>query len=143
MYTTAHLAAGLIIGKLTGDYPTAIISSVAIDLDHLVPYAREGALGSVKKFLARTKSVHGSGRSYLHSFIAWGVITGILCIFSLKIGLVFGLGYLGHFLLDAVDNSDFYPLFPLKKWNTKGFIGYYSRAELIFTIVLFAIFFLI
>lgn len=143
MYSTAHLAAGLIIGKLTGDYPTAIISSVAIDLDHLIPYAKQGALGSFKKFMTQTKAVHGSGRSYLHSFIALGLISLVLLFINLKVGLVFALGYLGHFLLDALDTSDFYPLFPLKKWNTKGFIGYYSRAELFFTILLFLVFFLI
>jgi len=143
MYSTAHLAAGLIIGKVTGDYPTAIISSVAIDLDHLVPFAKEGALKNLKHFWSKTKSAHDSSRSYLHSFFAWALITGTICLFNMPVGLVFGLGYLGHFLLDAIDNSEFYPFYPIKKWDTKGFIGYYSKAELIFTVILFAIFFII
>lgn len=143
MYSTAHLAAGLIIGKLTGDYPTAIISAVAIDLDHLIPYAQKNILFSLKKILHSAKSTHDSARSYLHSFIIFPLLTGLVMLFNFKVGLVFGLGYLSHFLLDAIDDDDFYPLFPWKKFNTKGFIGYYSRAELIFTIILFGVYFLI
>lgn len=143
MYSTAHLAAGLIIGKLTGDYPTAIISAVAIDLDHLVPYAQKNIIFNIKKILNSTKSTHDSARSYLHSFIALPILVLIISLFNFKTGLIFGLGYLSHFLLDALDDDDFYPLFPWKKFNTRGFIGYYSKAEFVFTLILFAIYFII
>ncbi|PIT94428.1 hypothetical protein COT98_03800 [Candidatus Falkowbacteria bacterium CG10_big_fil_rev_8_21_14_0_10_39_9] len=143
MYSTAHLAAGLIIGKLTGDYPTAIISAVAIDLDHLIPYTQKNILFNLKKILRSAKSTHDSARSYLHSFIVFPLLTGLVMLFNFKVGLVFGLGYLSHFLLDAIDDDDFYPFFPWRNFNTKGFIGYYSRAEFIFTIILFGVYFLI
>ncbi len=143
MYSTAHLAAGLIIGKLTGDYPTAIIGAVAIDLDHLIPYVQKDIIFNLKKILHSAKSTHDSARSYLHSFIAFPILTGLVMLFSFKTGLIFGLGYLSHFLLDAIDDDDFYPLFPWKKFNTRGFIGYYSRAEFVFTIILFGVYFLI
>jgi membrane-bound metal-dependent hydrolase YbcI (DUF457 family) len=143
MYSTAHLAAGLIIGKLTGDYPTAIISAVAVDLDHLVPYVQKNIIFDIKKIWHSAKSTHDSARSYLHSFIAFFILTGLIAWFNLKVGLVFGLGYLSHFLLDAIDDDDFYPLFPWKKFNTRGFIGYYSKAEFVFTIILFGVYFII
>lgn len=143
MYTTAHLAAGLIIGKITGDYPTALISSMAIDVDHLIPYAQQGILFKPKKFWRTTKDPKAGGRSFLHSFWAYAIIVVVICLFNLQVGLVFSLGYLGHFLLDFLDSSDFYPLYPLKKWDIKGFIGYFSKAELIFTLVLFAVYFLL
>ncbi|MFA4942733.1 MAG: metal-dependent hydrolase [Patescibacteria group bacterium] len=143
MYSTAHLAAGLIIGKLTGDYPTAIIGAVAIDLDHLIPHVKNKIIFNLKKMLEVAKSTHESSRSYLHSFLALIVLTGVIAWFNLKVGMVFCLGYLSHFLLDAIDDDDFYPLFPYLKFNTRGFIGYYSKAEFIFTIILFGIYFVI
>ncbi len=143
MYSTAHLAAGLIVGKLTGDYPTAIISAVAIDLDHLIPHVKNKIIFNVKEMLRVAKSTHESSRSYLHNFIALIVLTVVVCLFNLRTGLVFGLGYLSHFLLDAIDDDDFYPLFPWKKFNTRGFIGYYSKAEFVFTIILFGVYFVI
>jgi len=143
MYSTAHLAAGLIIGKLTGDYPTAIISAVAIDIDHLVPYVKKRIIFDFKKMWHSAKSTHDSARSFLHSFISLPILTGLVMLFSFKAGIVFGLGYLSHFLLDALDDDDFYPLFPWKKFNTRGFIGYYSKAEFIFTVILFIVYFLI
>ncbi len=143
MYSTAHLAAGLIIGKLTGDYPTAIISAVAIDLDHLIPHAKSRLIFKPLKMLQAAKMTHESHRSYLHSFIAYAVIVAILAIFSWKIALVFSLGMLSHFFLDAIDDDDFYPLFPWKNFNTRGFIGYYSTTEFIFTFFLYIIYFII
>lgn len=143
MYSTAHLAAGLIIGKLTGDYPTAILGAVAIDLDHLIPHIKNRIIFNVKAMLKVAKSTHESSRSYLHSFIAFPLIVGLIALFSSKIALVFGLGYLSHFLLDIIDSDDFYPFFPWKKFNIQGFIGYYSKAEFLFTIILFLVYFII
>jgi len=143
MYSTAHLAMGLIIGKVTGDYPTAVISSVAIDIDHLIPFAKQKIIFNFKKMLKAAKTPHDSSRSYLHSFFAFGLLTGVICLINLPVGLVFGLGYLGHFLLDALDKDDLYPFFPIKRFNIHGFIGYYSKAELIFTVLLFLFYFII
>lgn len=143
MYSTAHLAAGLIIGKLTGDYPTAIIGAVAIDLDHLIPHVKNKIIFNVKEMLKVAKSTHESSRSYFHSFFALPILVGLVALFSVKVALVFALGYLSHFLLDAIDDDDFYPLFPWLKFNTRGFIGYYSKVELVFTVILFIVYFLI
>jgi membrane-bound metal-dependent hydrolase YbcI (DUF457 family) len=143
MYSTAHLAAGLIIGKLTGDYPTAIIGAVAIDLDHLIPHIKNKIIFNIKEILRVSRNTHESSRSYLHSFIAFFALTGLVMAFNLRVGLVFGLGYLSHFLLDAIDDDDFYPLFPWKKFNTRGFIGYYSRSEFVFTLILLGVYFII
>jgi membrane-bound metal-dependent hydrolase YbcI (DUF457 family) len=142
MYSTAHLAMGLILGRLTGDYPTAIISSVAIDVDHLLPYLKEGSLFKIKKIWQGAKKSDDSRRNYLHSFYALPIISGLICLFSWHVGLVFALGYLFHFALDILDDSDFWPFYPSKKWNIRGFIGYYSGAEFMLAGFLYLVFFL-
>jgi membrane-bound metal-dependent hydrolase YbcI (DUF457 family) len=141
MLSSAHLALGLIIGKLTGDYPTAIISSTAIDLDHIWPQAKNKAFSSFKNFWQATTDEGDTSRTFFHNFFFLFFVAGIIALFSWITALIFALGCLGHFLLDALDNSDFYPLWPIKKWNTKGFIGYYSKFEFWLTIGLYLIFF--
>ena len=134
---------GLIIGKLTGDYPSAIIGATAIDLDHLIPFARQKIIFNFKKIWQVTKMSQTSSRGVFHNFFAWVILTGLITLINVPIGLVFGLGYLSHFLLDAIDQDDFYPFYPFKKFNTHGFIAYYSRNEFIFTLLLLVIFFII
>ena len=144
MYTTTHLALGLIIGKLTGDYPAAILGSLIIDIDHLIPAAKEGRLFNVKELWKRSRVPEGGGRSYFHGIIPWALISVVICLIDLRFGLVFTLAYLGHLIFDALDNSDFWPLYPFnRKINIKGFVPYYSRQELIFSIMLFLAYFMI
>lgn len=134
---------GLIIGKVTGDYPTAIISSTAIDIDHLIPYVKNKIIFDFKAIMKTAHRADDTSRSILHSFFALVILSGLVAIFNFRTGLIFALGYLSHFLLDALDDSDFYPFFPIKKFNTKGFIGYFSKLELIFTLGLFLIWFIL
>jgi len=142
MYGTTHLALGLIIGKLSGNYPAAILGSVIIDIDHFIPFIEKKKNFKLMKFWRdMQKSGPGdSSRSYLHSFFAWAFFSLIICWIDLNFGLIFSLAYLGHFLLDAIDDSDFYPFYPIKKFNIKGFIPYFSRKELFFSLVLFFLF---
>ena len=146
MYSSAHLAMGLIIGKITGDYPTAIISSLTIDLDHLIPFARQKAISSFKDFWKATKTSgqpDDTSRNIFHSVFIMGALSLVIAAFNRSVGGVFALGCLGHFLLDACDKDNFYPFYPWKQVNIHGFIKYYSRAELFFTLGLFLIYFLI
>jgi membrane-bound metal-dependent hydrolase YbcI (DUF457 family) len=63
-----------------------------------------------------------------------------LYFFDPRFALIFAIAYLGHFLLDALDNSDFMPFYPFGKFNIKGFIPYFSKQELVFSLILFLIF---
>jgi hypothetical protein len=74
--------------------------------------------------------------------IALIIISGIVFLIDSRIGLIFGLAYLSHLVIDGLDGSDFYPLYPLK-WNFKGPIKYMSIAELVFTLALLVVFILI
>lgn len=143
MYSTTHLALGLIIGKISGDYPAALIGSLAIDIDHLIPAIKQKVSLNFKKFWNKTKDYKDSSRSYLHSIFSWIILSLIIFLIDSRFGLVFSIAYLGHFILDALDNSHFYPFFPIKKFNIKGFIPYYSIKELVFSLALFLIFLLI
>jgi len=139
MYSTAHLAMGLIIGKISGDYPTAIISSTAIDIDHLIPYVKNKIIFNFKEIWKTANSSEDTSRSILHSFFALVILSSVIFLFNVHVGIVFTIGYLSHFLLDALDDSEFYPFFPIKKFNTKGFIGYRSKMELMITASFFLI----
>jgi len=136
MYSTAHVAAGLIIGKLTGDYATAIIGATAADFDHLIPFVKSKVLFSFKKMWHATTKSEDSSRNHLHSIYAWVLISAIIMVFNFRTGWIFAAAYLSHFLLDLLDDSDFFPFFPSKKVNIKGFIGYFSRKEFVFTVAL-------
>jgi membrane-bound metal-dependent hydrolase YbcI (DUF457 family) len=141
MYSTAHLAVGLIIGKITGNYPMAIVGSLAIDIDHLIPHAQKGQLFNIRKIFNEAHSSSNANRSYLHSVFALLLIPLIVAIFSWPAALVLFLGYLGHFVLDLLDTSGFWPFFPFKKIELHGFLGYLSLWELVITVLLFGVYF--
>ena len=142
MYATTHLAMGLVIGRLTGDYQAALLGSLIIDIDHLVPAIKENRLFNFKEFWRRSKSSSDSARSFLHGLLPFIVISAIITFFDWRFGLIFAVAYLGHLVLDALDDSPFFPLYPNKKINIKGFIPYYSTEELIFSIALFSAYFM-
>jgi membrane-bound metal-dependent hydrolase YbcI (DUF457 family) len=140
MYATTHLALGLIIGKISGDYSAALIGSLAIDIDHMFPAFQEKRLFNIKKYWEKSKDYKDSGRSYFHGIFALIFFSVILYFFDPRFALIFAIAYLGHFLLDALDNSDFMPFYPFGKFNIKGFIPYFSKQELVFSLILFLIF---
>ena len=144
MFILAHLAAGLIIGKISGNYPASLIGAIAIDLDHLAPYIRHKVLFNPKKFwkiITNPKDPYGNQRNFLHSLIAWISISSIFIIINFNVGIIFSLGYLSHLLLYLMDSSDFYPFYPFKL-NIRGPIKYFSKFEFLFTAALFIVFFI-
>jgi membrane-bound metal-dependent hydrolase YbcI (DUF457 family) len=147
MYGTTHLALALIIGKVSGDYSAALLGSLVIDIDHFMPFIEKRKKFKLKEFwqdMQESKNSYGEiSRSYLHSFFSWALLSLIICLINLRFGLIFSLAYLGHFLLDAIDDSDFYPFYPIEKFNIKGFIPYFSKKELFFSLILFFLFIII
>ena len=145
MFLSAHIVAGLIIGKVTNNYPLAIASSILIDLDHLIPYIKHGVVLDLKKFwktIINPIDLYGKSRNCTHSLFTWAVTSGIIFLIDINAGIIVSVSYLGHLLLDALDNSDLNPFYPLK-YNVIGPIGYFSSSEVIFTLLLFIVFLII
>ncbi|MEK7583572.1 MAG: metal-dependent hydrolase [Patescibacteria group bacterium] len=141
-----HIIAGLIVGKLTGQYGVAIAGALLIDVDHLYVYAREGLL-TKPKLLWRT-TLHEDDpyqglRSFFHSIWSFGVISLIAYIFFPALAVSFIAGYANHLLLDGLDASDFWPFRPLSNWNLRGPIKYRSYSELALFLGLAMIFILL
>lgn len=146
MTLPTHIMMGLIIGKTTGNYSVAILSSILVDLDHLQYYVSHGLILKPRKLwkaLTDQKDPWGDQRGIFHNVIFFGIVAILLVVLGGTIGKIIVLGYLGHLLLDSLDNSDYYPLYPNKKINLKGFINYGTWQELLFFIVLLVVFFVI
>ncbi len=146
MTIPTHTLVGLIIGKLSGDYATALAGSLLIDVDHLVSYFRHGILFHPRKLFAALSTQEdpwGDQRNFLHSVFSWVTVSLIFLIIDFRLGVIFSIAYFFHLVLDALDNGVFYPFFPLKKFPIRGFIAYYSRQEAVFNLCLVAVFFLV
>ncbi len=146
MFSTAHLATGLIIGKLTGDYVTAITTSLVIDLDHFMPLYKKGVFSNWQKFrqlLLSSNTPQSSSRTYLHNIFILLTISLIAFFINHTVGSVIFISYLFHLVIDALDNQNLYLFYPNKNLVLNGPIKYFSLAELIFTIILFIVYYMI
>ncbi|TSC66361.1 MAG: hypothetical protein G01um101477_116 [Candidatus Doudnabacteria bacterium Gr01-1014_77] len=142
MTTATHVALGLIIGKVTNNYGLAIALSVGPDVDHFISYAKHGILFSPTKLLKATTDAEdpwGDQKSFLHNVFVWLGISIIAIAINQRIGLIISIAYLGHLVLDALDNSLFYPFYP-KKFCIKGPIVYNSLNEYVFLFILLLIY---
>ena len=138
-----HLALALIIGKATGNYEVSLITSFAPDLDHLFSLYKHKLLKNPKEFFKITLQTNDpwkDQRGYLHNFINFLCISTLAYIINQPLGTIIFLAYFGHLLLDALDNSSYYPFFPNTKINIRGPIKYFSKAEFIFALILFVIY---
>lgn len=146
MILSTHLAAGLIISKLTGDYNASLLGSVIMDLDHLIAYYRTGILLKFRKVLVATTGRADIGlpqRNFFHNVFFCLVVSAAVSVMNFSAGLTFGAAYACHLILDALDSEAYYPFYPSLKINLRGPIKYFSRQEFIFTFILLLIFFII
>lgn len=146
MTLPTHVILGIIIGKITGDYPTAVLSSTLIDSDHLYSYVKSGVVKNPNKFLKTIMSEddpYGNQRGFLHNVIVCSLISLGCLILLGQTGIVIIAGYLSHLCLDALDNSDYWPFYPNKSVNLKGFIHYGTWQEIIFAFTLLVAWFFI
>ena len=144
MFWNTHLAAGLIIGKLTGHYDAALIGSFAADIDHLIPIIKNKLFLHPFLLLKSTldeSDTYRNERHILHNVLVWGGLSAVLSLIDARWGMIFALAYFIHLVFDALDGAKLYPFFPNKKINLKGPIGYASLSEFIFSIALFGLFF--
>ena len=143
MTLPTYLLAGLIIGRVTGNYPAAIIDSAVIDLDHLVSYYRHGVIFNPQKLfntILREADPWEDQRSLLHSFLTWSAVSTVLLLFNLRFGAVFSVAYFSHLAIDMLDSADFWPFFPSKQINIRGPIKYFSKQEIILDVILLVVF---
>ena len=146
MFILAHLAIGLLIGKLTNNYEIAIIGSLFVDLDHLISYAKNGVIFNFKKFWKTVTNPHdpyGNQRHFLHNLWVLKIVAVSTILINPTVGFTFTIAYAAHLILDSLDSSDFKPLVPLSKRNVKGPIRYLSHAEIAITTCMFFIFIII
>lgn len=143
MFIPAHLAAGLIVGKLTGEYSASLVGAFIPDMDHLYLFYKSKILFNPKSMFLVLRNkfpLEGDARMIPHNIIFWFLVSFVSVIFDFKTGIAFSISYLFHIILDALNDEDFYPFFPNKKIKVKGLIEYYSKYEFIFTIFLFTLF---
>jgi membrane-bound metal-dependent hydrolase YbcI (DUF457 family) len=146
MTLPTHLMAGLILGKITGNYPLSIGIGVGIDVDHVFSYFKNGILLKPKKFLKtifNKDDPYGDQRFILHNVLVFILLSMIVLMFNRTIGVVFALAYFSHIFLDALDSSDYFPFFPNKKLNLHGPIKYFSKQEFTVFLLLIVVFFLL
>ena len=138
-----HILAGLIIGKITGDFPTAMAGSLLVDMDHIVSYYKNGILFQPREILRASVTEAdpwGDQRNFLHSIFSWVAISVFLLMINRELGVVFSIAYFFHLVCDALDGADFYPFFPFRRFAIKGFINYYSKHEIVFDVGLIGVF---
>jgi membrane-bound metal-dependent hydrolase YbcI (DUF457 family) len=146
MFLPTHLVAGMIIGKLTGDYTTSILGSILMDLDHLFSYYQAGILFNFRKLFNMVTSRANSKipqRNFFHNIFFCLFLSIIILLINFKIGLIFFAAYILHLVLDSLDDSNYYPMYPNKKISLHGPIKYFSKQEIVIVFVLILIFFII
>lgn len=145
MFGLSHLLAGLLIGKLTGNYSLAILVSVAVDFDHLKSFFKSKSYKNWRNFYALAtdeSDPFGSPRTYLHNVFAFSIISTLAFFISYNVGFIVLISYLAHLIMDLIDGSDFKPFYPYGP-VLKGPIRYFSKGELAFDIVIIILFILI
>lgn len=138
MTLPTHLMAGLVVGKLTGNYSVAIITSIVFDIDHLFFYYTRHLLFRPAKVLKKAfkEKIYVKGkRGIFHSVFTWMLVSLIFLLINFPVGVTIASAYFVHLALDALDDSSFYPLYPWERLEIKGPINYFSFSEVIFLAV--------
>ena len=131
MLLTSHLAATLLLSQALAfsgpELATAVISGVALDLDHLL--VNRKWLGDIQNFFQKGASTHGEVMQ--HSWLqeplfglAAGVFIGlgVQAVFASVPWWVFPLSQALHIGMDALMDYEHRPLVPLSKLSYRGVI---------------------
>lgn len=139
MTLPTHAVAGALIGCITGQPLVGILVACLPDIDHLYSYIKHGYLKNWPIFYKNAfgkEDIQGDQRNILHNIIiAFGLSLIVFFLFH-SIFLTFLLSYASHLLLDAIDTSDYFPLYPYKIINIRGFIDFYSWQEVLLNLLL-------
>ena len=146
MTMPTHLLMGLVIGKATGNYALATIPAVVPDIDHLYSYVKSGVIAKPKLFWVTVmdqKDPYGNQRGILHNVLFFVIVSAILIVLFKNAGAIISLGWFSHIFLDAIDRSDYWPLYPNKRIVLHGPIAYGTRQEFLFSLILIVLFFVV
>lgn len=134
MTLPTHAITGLLIGTITGHPIVGLIAGCFPDIDHVYSYVKHGYLKNWKTFYKNAfgkEDVSGDQRNILHNIFIAALICLIGFIAAPLFFVTFSLSYVSHLLLDALDTSDYFPLYPSRIINIKGFIDFYSHQEVV------------
>ncbi|MBU2036981.1 metal-dependent hydrolase [Patescibacteria group bacterium] len=143
--TFAHPLIGLILGKEFGYTAAFVIGSLFPDIDHLFILIKNKHF-KFREAFAAMKNEDAAGERYkipyTHSILGWLIFSGVVFLYSQPAGLVFGAAYALHLLLDIIDKDEKQLFYPFKK-TIRGFLPVFSKYEIIFSVILLAIYFYI
>ena len=143
MTLPTHIILGAIIGKVTGNYSLAVVASIAPDLDHFSSYIKNGVIKNPRKLwhtITNEGDPYGDQRGIFHNIVFFILASIILILVFKNLGWIMVAGWFGHIILDALDASDYWPLYPNKSFNLKGFVKYFSKQEILLFLILFVIY---
>jgi len=142
MFITAHLAVGLLVGKLTGNYTLALLGSLFPDLDHLPTYFTNKVFQRKQfwKTVLAPDDPYGNQRNVFHNVFVFSGVALVTLFFPFMMPLILGWG--SHLLFDALDKSPYRAFSPLP-FQVRGPIPYLSKSEFIFTACVLVFAFLI
>jgi hypothetical protein len=147
MMLTTHFITGLLIGSISGNYAAAIGGSIIIDVDHFISIIKQQRHHfdpkKIISLLLSSEDPQGDQRNILHNVISVIPLSLIVSIlFGPYSGLIFGISHMSHLLLDSLDKSPYFPLYPNKKIKFKGFINYNSTGEHILSLTILIVYLL-
>ena len=96
MTFSTHLIAGLVLGKITGNYSLSVGMALGIDIDHVFSYIKNGVLLNPTKFLKtilNKEDPYGDQRFLLHNVLVFVLLSIIILLINYRIGLIFSLAY--------------------------------------------------
>ena len=134
MTLPTHALLGLAIGQITHQPLLGISFAIIPDIDHLYSYVKHRYYKDWNIFYKNAFGKHDfyqDQRNILHNVVVYGILVIFSYIFYPSITLTLSISYLSHILLDALDSSDYYPLYPIKILNIRGPIDFYSKSEFV------------
>ncbi len=143
--TFAHPLIGLILGKQFGHTAAFVVGSIFPDIDHLFILIKNKHFNFREAFAAmENEDVAGERYKtpYTHSILGWLLFSSIVSFYDWPTGLAFGVAYALHLLLDIIDTDEKQLFYPFKK-TIRGFLPVFSKYEIIFAVILIAIYFYI
>ncbi len=143
--TIVHPLIGLILGKQFGYTAAFVIGSIFPDIDYLFVLIKNKHF-KIREAFWMMKNEDAAGERYktpyTHSLLAWLIFSGAVALYDWPTGLAFGAAYALHLLLDIIDTDEKQLFYPFKK-TIRGFLPVFSKYEIIFVIILVAIYFYI
>lgn len=132
MTIMTHVLVGYALSAYVGSPAVVVVAAAVPDIDHLLAL-RSGAYSNTSSFITslfQREDVSHSQRNILHNIVVTGIVS--LAAWIVSGSAAFSAGYISHILLDMIDGSFYYPLYPSKRFAFRGIIPYMSLQETLF-----------